>query len=91
MNQEELRFDGKTFDQALDGKRLTGQLHKVFHYMSEDVVWKSLREISDALGYPEASISARLRDLRKKRFGSHQVDRRRRQGKEGLWEYRLVP
>ena len=37
-------------------------------------------------GDPEASVSARLRDLRKKRFGSHIITRR--YVSDGLWQYR---
>jgi hypothetical protein len=39
-------------------------------------------------GFPEASISARLRDFRKEQFGKHVVERRRRS--QGQWEYRLI-
>lgn len=83
-------FDGATFDYALDGHRLSGQLQKVWGRMI-DGRWRTLAELSAALEYPEASLSARLRDLRKERFGSHTVHRRRRMGHVGLWEYRLEP
>lgn len=51
----------------------------------------TLAEIEAATGDPEASISAQIRHLRKKRFGSYIVDKRRRDEKGGTWEYRLFP
>jgi predicted ArsR family transcriptional regulator len=55
-----------------------------------DGKWRTLREIADALTIPEASASARLRDLRKERFGNYQVERQRRgEGRKGLFEYRM--
>ena len=87
--QRELTFDGPDLT-AADNKRLTGQLADVLRVV-RDGQWRTLREIANAAsGYPEQSVSARLRDLRKDRFGKHQIERRRRQGHVGLWEYRLV-
>ena len=80
-------FDGETFDPAKDGVRLNRQLRVVRDWMLERSSWYSLAEISRGTGEPEASVSARLRDLRKQRFGAYQVDRRRRT--EGQWEYRV--
>lgn len=79
--------DGITYDHERDGKRLASQHARVFNCM-KDGRWRTLAQISDATGYPEASISARLRDFRKDRFGSHGVDRRH--VADGLHEYRLV-
>ena len=49
--------------------------------------WLTLPVISAQTGYPEASISARLRDLRKTKFGAYNVERR--YVVNGLWEYRV--
>lgn len=84
---EVMHFDGRTFDPARDGPRLTRQHNRVFALM-KDGAWRTLAVIAAACGDPEASISARLRDLRKERFGGHGVDRRR--AGPGLFEYRLV-
>lgn len=81
------RFDGDTFNQCLDGPRLTGQLYRVSSAV-KDGRWRTLFEISSKTGDPEASVSARLRDLRKSRFGGFNVERRRIAG--GLYEYRLL-
>jgi len=86
---EILRFDGDTYDPHLDAHRLKGQHAKVWRVMS-DGHWRTLFELAHASGCPEASVSARLRDFRKPRFGGHTVERRRR-GKGGTWEYRVIP
>jgi hypothetical protein len=45
--------------------------------MFGDPAWISLQSLATSTGDPEASVSARLRDFRKPRFGGHTVDRRR--------------
>jgi hypothetical protein len=83
-------FDGRTFIHELDGGRLGKQL-QVVRALMLDGQWRTLGEISEATGYGEASVSARLRDCRKERFGGHQVQRRRRgDGRRGLFEYRII-
>lgn len=89
MNQLNMKFDGKTFEQKKDGKRLAAQYNNVFALMS-DGKWRTLNEISEVVRAPEASISARLRDARKNRNGAHNVERRRVVESQGLWEYRLI-
>jgi len=82
------QFDGYTFDPTLDGARLTTQLQRVKALMA-DGRWYSLSSIARQVGGSEASVSARIRDCRKLKFGGHTVDRLR--VKEGLWVYRLKP
>jgi predicted transcriptional regulator len=87
--QAELRFDGKTYEAKLDQNRLGRQMKQVFALMS-DGQWRTLAEIEAATWEPQASISARLRDLRKPRWGSYTVNRRRRgDGRRGLFEYQV--
>lgn len=85
------RFDGVTYDPKKDGERLSNLLDRIYAFMA-DGQWRTLREISDASGGAEASVSARLRDLRKDRFQrSHPndgVDKKRR-GEGGVWLYRV--
>ncbi len=69
--------------------RLVGLMDRVFTLMS-DGKWRTLRQIQDVAGGSEAGVSARLRDCRKPRFGSHTVKRQRVEGENGLFEYRLV-
>lgn len=84
------QFDGQTFEPELDAERLASQLKRVYFVMS-DGKYRTLSEIGKMTGDPESSVSARLRDLRKDRFGAYQIDRRRRgDGRRGWFEYRLV-
>lgn len=63
------------------------QLEAVFKIMV-DGEWRTLRTISDESGYPEASISARLRDIRKSDFyGRYTMESCRR---NGSWVYRVI-
>lgn len=90
-NLDDPRFDGETYDKELDQKRLARLHFKVFDFMVDEQ-WHTLRAISQATNIPEGSASAKFRDFRKARWGSHMVDRRRVGiGKAGLWEYRLLP
>lgn len=59
--------------------------------------WLTLDEIARLTHYPQASISAQLRHLRKKEFGGYEVAKRQRasgrllRGEDfgTVWEYRL--
>lgn len=92
--QEQPHFDGATFDQAKDGQRLTTQYERVLSVM-QDGEWHTLQEIVIKISYPpydqasEAGVSARLRDMRKPRFGGHVIHRRRK-ADGGLFEYRML-
>ena len=79
--------DGETYVHALDGVRLNEQQQRVWDVMV-DGCWRTLERIHELTGDPITSISARLRDFRKARFGSHAIKRRRLD--RGLHEYRLV-
>lgn len=81
---------GPAYVPALDRDRITGQMREVMDLM-QDGCWRTLRDISQATGAPESSASAQLRHLRKPRFGSYVVEKRRRGDVLGLWEYRLLP
>ena len=80
---------GTAYSERMDGKRLALQHERIRDYMLRHS-WKTLAEIKDALGYPESSISAQLRHLRKPRFGSYVVEKRRRKPGGGTWEYRVM-
>jgi hypothetical protein len=69
-----------------DNPRLTKQ-HEVVRDLMLDGAWRTLAEIETLTGYPQASISAQLRHLRKERFGGYRVPKRRRS--EGTWEYAM--
>jgi len=53
-----------------------------------DGEWKTLEEVSSITGDTTPSISARLRDLRKPRFGNHLIIKRK--VNDNLFEYRMV-
>jgi len=87
---EPMKFDGPDYNPKLDQGRLTGQIKRIYDLMI-DGRWRTLGEIAMVTRDPEASISAQLRHLRKPRFGSHLVDKRRRgDEKRGLYEYKLI-
>jgi hypothetical protein len=79
--------DGQTYDHARDGARLAAQHARVFEFLRYGG-WHTLEAIAEATGAPQASVSARLRDLRKPQFGSHQVERE--YVRRGLFRYRLI-
>jgi hypothetical protein len=81
-------FGGKTYDEVKDKSRLRHQLDKVRSVMFGGG-WHRLAEIAETVKASEASVSARLRDLRKVQFGAYTVDRRSVPGHRGLYEYRL--
>lgn len=78
--------DGASFDRKRDGARLNKQAQDVFNVMA-DGKWHDLEQISLLTDHPEASVSARLRDLRKKKFGGFTIEKQNH-GK-GLWTYRM--
>ena len=81
-------FGGYTYSEPLDGDRLRKQLYKVWKVV-RDERWHTLAELSEIVEAPEASVSARLRDFRKDKFGAHVVERERVLNGNGLHIYRL--
>ncbi len=81
------RTFGPAYDEAKDGKRIAKQHEAIRDFMLLYNSWWTLSELSGRLHYPEASISAQLRHLRKERFGSYTVDKKRRT--TGTWEYKI--
>jgi hypothetical protein len=80
-------FDGSTYEHTRDGARLGDQMMAVLSVMA-DGQWRTLKQLAAAVDAPEASVSARLRDLRKPRFGGHRVERR--YVCKGCFTYQLV-
>lgn len=84
------KFNGPDYVPEFDQERLTGQIERIYKLMI-DGKWRTLEEIQNKTGDPQASISAQLRHLRKERFGNHTVKKRRRgEPKNGLFEYQLL-
>jgi hypothetical protein len=83
-------FGGKTFDEELDSARLTKNLEKIRDYMLSHEGFRTPSEIRRWLNLPpETEITARLRDLRKPKFGAYEVTARRRWLGGGVYEYRV--
>lgn len=84
------RFSGQTYSKKHDQKRLTGQILRIYDLM-QDGRWRTLAEIERVTRDPQASISARLRDFRKERFGGHELNKQPRGDRDnGLWDYQLI-
>lgn len=86
------KHDGRVLE-PVDHPRLGDQLQAVYDLM-RDGVWRTLTVIQkdlEARGQHVSAtgISARLRDLRKPKFGMHAVHRESLGG--GLYRYRLEP
>ena len=80
-------FDGpKEGDEDARVVRLTGQLRDVYEAI-EDGYPHTLRDIELITGHPQASISAQLRNLRKKRFGGYTI--KKEHIGDGLYVYWL--
>lgn len=82
---------GATFDSGLDGERLSEQCRRVFELM-RDGAWRTLAMIGEGADAPEASASARCRDLRRwlAEHCAGTVERKRDEHIPGLHWYRVV-
>lgn len=78
-------FDGRTFTPQ-DTQRLSRQLDIVKRCLLNGEWW-TLTALAAVSGGSEAGVSARLRDLRKPRFGNYVIERQRIAG--GLYKYRI--
>ena len=81
-------FDGITINDERDNGRLNKQFMAVKMLIVNYPGWLTLAEIAKYTGYPEASVSARLRDLRKAKFGGYNVERK--YVERGIWAYRVT-
>ncbi len=89
MSPQETLFDGKTFSEATDNRRLKSEYERITE-LCKDGQWRTLRRIHDATGIPEASAQARLRDHRKPKFNSPYDMESKRSPVASVWLYRLV-
>ena len=78
---------GPAYVEAIDGARIGRQMSDIRNIMVTGAAY-TLAELEDRTGYPQSSISAQLRHLRKDRFGGYDVQKRRRTA--GTWEYFIV-
>lgn len=64
------------------------QIDLVLAYV-QDGRWHTIPQIAEHIRCPEASVSARLRDLRKAKYGGYTVNRK--YVAQGLFAYQVVP
>lgn len=88
MPQLSIDFDGATYVPTRDGTRLRRQLDIVRRAM-QDLREHTLSELSMLTRGTTASISARLRDLRKAKHGGYTIIRRSLG--RGIHSYRMMP
>ena len=84
LSPTDFQFGGSTIIPSRDAKRLGNQLTAVRKFVL-DGNWHTLEAISLAVGAPQASVSARLRDCR--RLG---LTVERKHVKNGLHLYRVI-
>ena len=87
IDYKSVRFNGSDYDPLKDNVRLTGQILRIFNLM-KDGEWRTLTDIEQKTGDPQASISAQLRHLRKARFGGFEVIKSNLGG--GLFRYKVI-
>lgn len=68
---------------------MTGQVKRVFEFM-QDGAARTLDEVAKALGISEASVGARLRDLRKPAFGGYTVQREKFFTSKNVYTYAVT-
>lgn len=85
-----LPFSGPAYSPASDHARLLSQHLTIFNLM-KDGKPRTLAQIEDKTGYPTASVSAQLRNLRKTGFGAHTITKERVKTGSGTWIYTLTP
>lgn len=81
-------FDGRHYDPEKDRERLTCQMKGVLECLLPGK-WLTVSELSNKTNYPEPSISAQLRNMRKVKFGGLDIPGRYRKGTR-IFEYRLI-
>jgi hypothetical protein len=84
---KQIAFGGETYEPERDYVRLNAQMLRTYNVL-RDGQWYTLRAIAKITGDPEASISARLRDFRKLKYGGHTIEREYLM--DGLHRYRMI-
>jgi len=79
--------DGSTFNEARDGDRLRRQLDIIQDAM-QDGNGHTLADLAKLAECSTASASARVRDLRKAKHGSHSITRT--YVADGVWVYHMI-
>lgn len=84
-------FGGDTFDKDKDGVRLASALETIRALLTYRFGLRvyTLHALARAANCSEASASARLRDLRKPKFGGLNIQKKRDATRPGIWWYWL--
>jgi len=83
------KFQGAVYEAKYDSSRLAKQVKIIFEYMKNGE-WHTLSEIEANTHAPQSSISAQLRNLRKKPHCLIVNKRARGNRENGLFEYQLL-
>tara|TARA_E500000305_G_scaffold50354_1_gene39479 strand:- start:201 stop:509 length:309 start_codon:yes stop_codon:yes gene_type:complete len=67
-----MRFDGADYVPPRDDPRLTSQ-HQRLRALMQDGQWRTLSEIAQETGDPEASMSAQLNDLMSEKEAQEEI------------------
>jgi len=95
--QIEMNFDGPAYEAEKDYERLSGQIRVVLEVLKQSSLsarWLTVEQIRRRCllehdeQFPEPSISAQIRNLRKSRFGSWNISGRYRKGVR-IYEYKI--
>jgi hypothetical protein len=88
MQQEQLElFNGADYEPCRDSARLSAQHNRIKNLMLDGQA-RTLGQIAEVTGDPEASISAQLRHMRKERFGAYTVSKNHLGN--GLYTYKVT-
>ena len=87
-----MSFTGYGYDAAQDYSRLKSQQNRLLWILEKTRgEWWSVQDLSRWVPGAQTSLSANIRNLRKKQHGSHPVECRRLKKGGGTWVYRLPP
>lgn len=89
-NLDDPHFKGEAYEKEIDQKALKKGFIKVFAFMVENCDWHSDIEIAEETGVYVPSVQRYRSYCRSVEWGSHVVERRRREGCR-IFEYRLIP
>ena len=80
----------KVYDVVFDKTRQLGQVYAAMKDGKAITLWSLRCLIADKFNayHSETAISARIRDLRKAKYGAYHVETKKRS--KGVYEYRLI-
>lgn len=82
-----MKQDRAAYDPEADKDRRRKQLGRVYSVL-RDGLWHGLPELTERAGGLATSVSARIRDLRKPKFGGREIQARC--FGRNVWKYRMA-